>query len=99
MTIPEELQGLRQSIDNIDAALVHMLAERFRATRQVGILKASRSLPAVDRSREEGQVARLRQLAAASGLDPDFTEAFIRMVIAEVVRQHERIAAEHARKG
>jgi chorismate mutase len=33
-------RDLRDSIDNIDAAIVHMLAERFRCTRGVGKLKA-----------------------------------------------------------
>jgi chorismate mutase len=28
------LRDLRDSIDNIDAAIVYMLAERFRCTRQ-----------------------------------------------------------------
>ena len=35
-----ELKRLRASIDNIDAAVVHMLAERFKATKAVGELKA-----------------------------------------------------------
>ena len=38
--IPPELARLRASIDNLDAALVHLLAERFRCTQQVGVLKA-----------------------------------------------------------
>ncbi|MFY9916192.1 MAG: chorismate mutase, partial [Nocardioidaceae bacterium] len=36
----EELTRLRESIDNLDAALVHVLAERFRCTQAVGLLKA-----------------------------------------------------------
>ena len=36
-----ELARLRASIDNIDAAVVHMLAERFKATKAVGELKAA----------------------------------------------------------
>ena len=35
-----KLRDLRDSIDNIDAAIVHMLAERFRCTHAVGKLKA-----------------------------------------------------------
>ena len=34
--LPEELVQLRATIDNIDAALVHILAERFRCTEKVG---------------------------------------------------------------
>ena len=37
----EELFAMRRSIDNFDAALVHILAERFRATQRVGVLKHS----------------------------------------------------------
>jgi len=44
-SIPPELHQLRKSIDNIDAALVHLLAERFRTTQQVGKLKAALSMP------------------------------------------------------
>ena len=35
-SLPKELIELRASIDNIDAALIHMLAERFRCTKEVG---------------------------------------------------------------
>lgn len=94
MPVPEELLRFRRSIDNIDAALLHMLAERFRVTREVGVLKARQGLAAVDPAREEAQVARLRALAEAAGLDPAFAEGFIRGVMAEVVRQHQAIARE-----
>ncbi len=91
---PEDLWRLRRSIDNIDTALVAMLAERFRVTREVGQLKARHRLDAVDVAREEAKVARLRENAARAGLDEDFAEEFIRRVMAEVVRQHRIIAGE-----
>ncbi|OZI30633.1 chorismate mutase [Bordetella genomosp. 10] len=89
----EELKSIRRSIDNIDAALVHMLAERFRCTQRVGVLKARHNLPATDAKREEEQVARLRGLAAASGLDPEFAERFLHFVIAEVIEHHNNARA------
>ena len=90
--MPSELLRLRASIDNIDAALIHLLAERFKATQAVGVLKAERHMPPADPKREEQQVARLRALASDSGLDPVFAEKFLEFVIAEVIHHHEQIA-------
>ncbi|TPM35338.1 chorismate mutase [Mesorhizobium sp. B2-3-5] len=87
------LAGYRASIDNIDAALIHMLAERFRCTKAVGVLKAEHGLPPADPAREQQQIARLRQLAKDSHLDPDFAEKFLNFVVREVIRHHEQIAA------
>ena len=84
------LAGFRKSIDNIDAALVHMLAERFRITQAVGAYKARATLPPADPGREKEQIARLRRLAEESELDPEFTEKFLRFIIDEVIRHHEQ---------
>ena len=94
-SVKQQLAGYRQSIDNIDAALVHMLAERFRCTKAVGVLKATHELPPADPAREEYQIERLRGLAKDAHLDPDFAEKFLNFIITEVIRHHEAIAAEH----
>ncbi|MDQ2757576.1 MAG: chorismate mutase [Actinomycetota bacterium] len=90
--VPPELSALRRSIDNIDAALIHLLAERFKATQKVGILKAQEHLPPADPGREEEQIQRLRLLAEDSGLDPVFAEKFLAFVVEEVIRHHTAIA-------
>ncbi|HWJ71405.1 MAG TPA: chorismate mutase [Sphingobium sp.] len=87
----ETLRRYRESIDNIDAALVFMLAERFKVTKAVGAHKAQAELPAADTDREARQVARLRRLAEDANLDPDFTEKFLRFIIEEVIRHHEQM--------
>jgi chorismate mutase len=87
----DELKRLRASIDNIDAAIVHMLAERFKATKAVGELKAAHAMPPADKAREAEQIARLRQLANAADLDPDFAEKFLAFIVTEVIRHHEKL--------
>jgi monofunctional chorismate mutase, alpha proteobacterial type len=89
--VKAQLLEFRDSIDNIDAALVHLLAERFKITQKVGQFKAEHTLPPADKNREAAQVARLRQIAEASDLDPDFAEKILNFIVTEVVRNHERI--------
>lgn len=88
-----ELASLRLSIDNIDAALVHMLAERFKFTQQVGRLKAANGMPPSDPEREKVQIAHLRSLAEEAQLDPAFAEKFLGFIVAEVIHHHQTIAA------
>lgn len=90
-----ELSRLRESIDNLDAALLHLLAERFKVTQQVGHLKARYGLPPSDAEREKRQIDRLRALALDARLDPEFAEKFLSFIVREVVRHHELIAAQH----
>ncbi len=97
--VPAELLAYRKTIDNIDAALVHMLAERFRCTKRVGELKARTHMPPSDPAREQRQIARLRQLADESGLDPVFAEKFLEFVVREVIRHHEAIRANEPLPG
>jgi chorismate mutase len=86
----DQLSHYRQSIDNIDAALIYMLAERFKVTKAVGALKAKIDLPAADPGREARQVERLRNLAKDANLDPEFSEKFLRFIIDEVIRHHQQ---------
>jgi len=91
--LPEDLLALRASIDNIDAALIYLLAERFKCTQKVGQLKAVRALPPADPAREAQQIARLRALAEGANLDPEFAEKFLAFIIREVIQHHKAIAA------
>ena len=92
-SIPPELSQLRKSIDNIDAAIIHLLAERFRTTQQVGQLKAALSMPPSDPAREAAQIERLRNLAKEADLDPEFAEKFLEFILAEVIQHHQELAA------
>jgi chorismate mutase len=88
-----QLLDIRLSIDNIDAALVHLLAERFKFTQRVGRLKAAGGMPPSDPEREQVQISRLRALAEESHLDPAFAEKFLNFIVAEVIHHHEQIAS------
>ena len=86
-----ELKQYRESIDNLDAALVYLLAERFKITRRVGYFKSQKELPPADKSREQQQIQRLRSLARSAQLDPDFTEKLLGFITREVIQHHEKV--------
>lgn len=90
----ETLDDLRKSIDNIDNAVVAMLAERFKVTDKVGSYKAANGLPAKDADREAVQYERMTELADLYGLDPEFAKFYLSAVIERVVRNHEQIAGK-----
>lgn len=84
------LKEHRESIDRLDAILVFTLAERFKHTQAVGVLKAQHDLPPSDPAREETQIARLQDLAENADLDPAFAKKFLNFVIQEVIKHHEQ---------
>jgi len=84
------LKEHRESIDRLDAILVYTLGERFKHTQAVGRLKATHDLPPSDPTREAAQIARLEDLAKRADLDPEFAKKFLKFVIQEVIRHHER---------
>ncbi|WP_439521427.1 chorismate mutase [Marivita sp.] len=86
----ELLKGHRESIDRLDAILVFTLAERFKHTQAVGVLKAQHDLPPSDPAREEKQIARLEELAAQADLDPEFAKKFLNFIIQEVIQHHKQ---------
>ena len=86
-----QLDAFRASIDNLDAILLHTLAERFKVTQAVGRLKAEHDMPPADKAREARQIERLQRLAEDSALDPEFAEKFLNFIVAEVIRHHEKI--------
>ena len=91
---PPELEALRHSIDNIDAAVLHLLAERFKCTRKVGALKARLGMDPADPVREARQIARLRSLAVTAELDPELAEKFLNFLLREVIRHHEIVRSQ-----
>jgi chorismate mutase len=91
VTEHEQLREYRKSIENIDAALVFLLAERFRITEKVGYFKKEHDLPAGDPAREAGQFERLKELSESADFDPEFSRKFLSFITEELIRHHEKI--------
>ena len=84
-----KIAALRQSVDT---AIVSLLAERFKYTSQVGVLKARAGFAPADYQREHAQIERLHRIADEAGLDPEIAEMYREFVVTEAKRRHKRIA-------
>jgi len=88
----EILGAYRSRIDEVDEALIRLLAERFEITQAVGHYKAEAGLPAGDPERERRQIARLHDVADEVGMDKEFSSKVFRLIVDEVIRHHVKIA-------
>lgn len=91
-TIVKKITVLRQSIDNVDMAIIALLAERFKYTSSVGVLKAQAGFAPADYQRENQQMKRLQRIAKEAGLDPQIAEEYREFVVTEAKKRHKRIA-------
>lgn len=94
-----ELGEYRRRVDEVDSQLIRLLAERFRITLEIGFYKAANRLPPVDLVRQHEQIDRLRELARSEGLDPEFCERFVHLVMDEVIANHRNIARSGTLRG
>ena len=95
-SVPDELLAARDNIDEIDAALIDLLATRFKLTHQVGLLKASNQLDAVDANREAQKLEKLRALCGESNINPELVTELFTKIMEEVVRNHRQIREGHS---
>ena len=90
----KELIEAREKLDVIDEGLVEMLEARFQLTHQVGLLKADQKMSPLDSDREAQKIAQLRSLCEGKNLNPDFVAEVFRLVMMEVVRNHEKLRSQ-----
>jgi len=75
------MKDLRAQIDNIDADLIALLAERSTYIDRAVDLKKIENLPARTTDRVEEVVQNVRRLSQAQGLDPQLAEVLWRDLI------------------
>ena len=90
----ERLEELRSRLDELDKELVRVVAERLAVCRDVAEVKAATNSTVIQPARVAQVITSRRELAAASGVDPEFAEALFRVILAET---HRIEAADHRR--
>lgn len=81
-----DLDDLRSRIDQLDSALIAIVAERLAVCRQVAAIKATTDTPVIQPGRVRDVVISRRQQAIEAGVDPDFAEQLFRVLLTETHR-------------
>ena len=79
----QQLNTLREGIDELDSQLVELLAKRSALTTQVGQIKAEAGMPVNVPEREKALITSRRAQAEAQGVSPDLTEDLLRRIMRE----------------
>ena len=86
-----KLADLRRRVEDVDTALVGVLAERFRITEKVGTLKARAGLAPEDKDRERQMLGRYRLLAEQHQLDEEVVLDVMQRIVHQVKVRHQRL--------
>lgn len=79
----EELQYLREQIDQVDKSLLSLLEKRMQLVAEVGEVKNRHGLPIYAPDREASMLASRRNDAQKMGISPDLIEDVLRRVMRE----------------
>ena len=95
------LKNLRERLDEIDAALVELMAQRQRIVAEVSAHKIHTGTPTRDYAREREVIESVRGHAAELAFDPDVAESIMRLLIRSSLTQQERtrVAAQNSGRG
>ncbi|MBP3191577.1 bifunctional chorismate mutase/prephenate dehydrogenase [Natronogracilivirga saccharolytica] len=77
----KSLESFRNRIDEIDDHILKLLQERNETVKKVIDTKIENNLPIFVADREEEKIAAFRNKAAKLGLDVDWAEDFLRMIM------------------
>lgn len=75
------LNQLREQLDDIDASILELLSRRQETVKAVVDAKKADKVPVYVAGREDEKTVRFRRQAEANGLDPEWAEDFLRMMM------------------
>ncbi len=91
MSGPEDLSSLRDSIAEVDRALLELLRRRMELAAEVGRIKAGSNLPVVVRDVEDRVLTRARQHAEACGVSEEVMESVFQGILRGSVERQYRV--------
>ena len=85
------LEELRIEIDKCNDNIIKALEKRFYFTREIGKLKKENNLSSYDKNREDKVINNVRLLAKNSDLSEDMVENIFKIIMEQVIKEHEEL--------
>lgn len=85
------LEELRIEIDKCNNEIIGAIKKRFYVTREIGKIKKDSNLSSYDKNREDKVINNVRLLAKSSNLNEDMVENIFRIIMKQVIEEHEEL--------
>jgi len=85
----DSIETLRGKIREVDYKILRLVKQRLQLALEVGEVKSNSGLPIVNLDVEKSVIARALVWSEELGLDNEFTEKIVKMLIAEAIRVEE----------
>ncbi|MBS3815614.1 MAG: chorismate mutase [Hadesarchaea archaeon] len=90
----EDLSELRKEIDEVDEKILDLLSQRLNIASEILKLKKESGRKIKDKKREQEVIERARDKAKEKGLDPEFAEDILRLIISRTAGAEKKEAGE-----
>jgi len=86
--LKKDLGVFRKQLDKIDSAIILLIAERFKITREVGKFKKENKLPPLDKSREDLIYEKLESKAIDFNIEPNVLKGIWKVIMTQSKEEH-----------
>lgn len=85
------LEELRIEVNKCNVEIIKAIERRFSITREIGKIKKDNNLSSYDKNREDKVINNVRLLAKNSNLSEDMIENIFKVIMKQVVKEHEEL--------
>lgn len=87
----QKITSWRNKIDKLNYKIIHLLAERFAITRELGEYKIKNKNKLSDAKREKIQLESIKKISTELGINPKLAKKIFTDIFAEVKKDYKKL--------
>ena len=92
------MEGLRKEINSIDMNIIRLIAKRLRICRKIGLIKAKKGIPVLDRQQEKEMLNKRMQEAEKHSIRAGLVKNLFSHIISDSRRMQSGIRKEKGKQ-